>query len=160
HPAKCLGELAVLDRRMRGQSPDADGLRRRTRLLELVEAADVDQEVGERDAQGEHRQQGLAARNCHGMCAVRAQRGASVRNGRWLHIIELRWLHRVAPLARRARSTASDTRRGVNGVSSKLAPMSRNASATALAMAAGGAMAPPSPNPFTPYSVVSAGVTR
>ena len=55
---------------------------------------------------------------------------------------------------------ASETRLGVNGVSLKLAFMSRNASAIAFAMAAGGAIAPPSPSPFTPYSVVRAGVTR
>src|SRR4051794_23177400 len=38
--------------------------------------------------------------------------------------------------------------------------MLRNASDTALAMAAGGAMAPPSPRPLTPYSVACAGCTR
>ena len=61
--------------------------------------------------------------------------------------------------SRRARSTASETRRGVSGVSLKLAPMLRKASPTALAMAAGGAIAPPSPRPLTPYSVASAGDT-
>ena len=38
-------------------------------------------------------------------------------------------------------------------------PKSPSASLTALAMAAGGGMAPPSPSPFTPYSVSGEGVT-
>ena len=76
-------------------------------------------------------------------------------------VLRLWWLLLAgAFFALRARSIASETRRGVSGVSLKVAPMSRNASAIALAMAAGGAIAPPSPSPFTPYSVVKAGVTR
>ena len=64
---------------------------------------------------------------------------------------------RQRPWCGARRSIASDTRRGVSGVSLKRAPMLRNASATAFAIAAGGAIAPPSPRPFTPYSVASAG---
>jgi hypothetical protein len=41
-------------------------------------------------------------------------------------------------------------RRGVIGETSSSAPNGRNASFTALAMAAGGAIAPPSPMPLTP----------
>src|SRR5580704_5955517 len=74
-------------------------------------------------------------------------------------VVEFRRFHALAALAR-ARANSRMTRRGVSGVSLKLAPMPENASATALAIAAGGAMAPPSPRPLTPYSVVSAGVTR
>ena len=54
----------------------------------------------------------------------------------------------------------SRTRRGVTGVSFTSTPKSPSASLTALAMAAGGGMAPPSPSPFTPYSVSGEGVTR
>src|ERR1700683_352250 len=75
-------------------------------------------------------------------------------------LLEFGGLHALAPLARSAFSIASETRRGDSGVSLKFARMSAKASATALAIAAGGAMAPPSPRPLTPYSVVSAGVSR
>ena len=45
------------------------------------------------------------------------------------------------------------TRRGEIGECTSSAPSGRNASFTALAMAAGGAMAPPSPMPLTPNMV-------
>src|SRR5262245_9385119 len=54
---------------------------------------------------------------------------------------------------------AAMTRRGVIGVSFTSAPIEASASRTALAIAAGGAMAPPSPMPFTPYSVNAVGVS-
>src|SRR5262249_45471365 len=129
-------------------------------LLELLQAAEVDQQVGQGHAQVEHRQQRLAAGNRRGGRAVERQRGARFGHRLGRDVIERRRLHASASRMRRARSIASATRRGASGVSLKLAPISRKASATALAIAAGGAIAPPSPNPFTPYSVVSAGVTR
>src|SRR5215831_1490858 len=57
-----------------------------------------------------------------------------------------------------ARRIAASTRRGVSGVSLTSAPNGASASRTALAIAAGGAMAPPSPIPLTPYSVCGVGV--
>jgi len=62
--------------------------------------------------------------------------------------------------ASRALRIAAITRRGVIGVSLTSAPMLASASRTALAIAAGGATAPPSPMPFMPYSVAAAGVCR
>ena len=50
-------------------------------------------------------------------------------------------------------------RRGVIGETSNSAPSGRNASLIALAIAAGGAMAPPSPMPLTPNSVYGASVS-
>ena len=53
----------------------------------------------------------------------------------------------------RARSIASTIRRGVIGETSSSAPKPFSASLMALVMAAGGAMAPPSPMPFWPKRV-------
>jgi len=53
----------------------------------------------------------------------------------------------------RARAIASTMRRGVMGDTSSSAPRPFSASLTALVMAAGGAMAPPSPRPFWPKRV-------
>src|SRR5205823_9083020 len=64
----------------------------------------------------------------------------------------------------RAFVIAASTRAGVSGVSLTSAPpgapIAASASRTALAIAAGGATAPPSPIPFMPYSVAVAGVCR
>src|SRR5436190_6129527 len=64
----------------------------------------------------------------------------------------------VYALAWRAFWIAARTRAGVSGVSLTSAPSAAKASRTALAIAAGGATAPPSPIPFMPYSVAEAGV--
>src|SRR5262249_4222990 len=55
--------------------------------------------------------------------------------------------------AARATSTRVATRSGVIGSSSIVTPSGASASSTALASAAGAIMRPPSPPPFTPYSV-------
>src|SRR5262249_24050774 len=158
-PTERLGKLAVFNRGMRRQGADANGARCRRNLLELVQSPDIDQKVRQRHAQIEHRQQRLAAGDCRRR-TVCGQQGAGLGDGFRHGVVESRRFHGWPSFARRAASIASETRRGVSGVSLKVAPISRNASATALAMAAGGAIAPPSPSPFTPYSVVSAGVTR
>src|ERR1700722_13853555 len=49
-----------------------------------------------------------------------------------------------------ARAIAARTRLGVTGVSNTAAPSGRNASLTALTIAAGGPIAPFSPMPFMP----------
>src|SRR5580704_17502642 len=74
---------------------------------------------------------------------------ASLSSKADIRVGEFRRFHALAALAR-ARANSRITRCGVTGVSLKLAPMPENASATALAIAAGGAMAPPSPRPLTP----------
>src|SRR5262249_6366607 len=129
-------------------------------FLELFKTPEIDHKIGLRDSQIEHRQQRLTTGDRDGCRTVGAQQGAGSCGALRKPVVERDRFHRWASFARRARSIASETRRGVSGVSLKVAPISRNASATALAMAAGGAMAPPSPSPFTPYSVVKAGVTR
>ena len=66
----------------------------------------------------------------------------------------------VPVLYTRALLIAASTRCGVSGVSLISTSNGASASRTALAMAAGGATAPPSPIPFMPYSVAIAGVCR
>src|SRR5262249_56716714 len=118
-----------------------------------------DKEVDDCQAQVEHGDERLATGNRRRGHAILRKRGARLGHIGGTHIVERARFHGALPLAARAFATASDTRRGVSGTSSKLAPMVRNASATALAITAGGAMAPPSPAPLTPYSVPCAGVT-
>ena len=134
---------------MGGQRADLQACRRLRHCLELVEPAEIDQQIDQGGAQVEHRHQRLPAGDRGRGDAVARERRAGLGHGLGPDVVEGRGFH-APPFARRARSTASDTRRGVSGVSLKLAPMLRNASATALAITAGGAMAPPSPRPFTP----------
>src|SRR3954447_25507987 len=163
--AENIRHLAVFDGRMRGQRTEPKAVRGFGHNLEIVEPADVDQQIDQRDPEPQHRHQRLTAGDGSGGRAAPAERDACLGDRFRPDIFERRGLHGAGPdvaefLARRARSIASETRRGVSGVSLKLAPMLRNASDTALAMAAGGAMAPPSPRPLTPYSVACAGCTR
>src|SRR6185503_17886188 len=80
-------------------------------------------------------------------------------------------LYRVADVARAlvferaslhlpALASASTMRRGVMGDSVISTPSAASASFTAFAIAAGGAMAPPSPMPFCPKRVYGDGVSR
>ena len=64
-----------------------------------------------------------------------------------------RRLHAGRPSRARAVQHRLEMRRGVIGECSSSTPSGLSASLTALAIAAGGAMAPPSPMPFTPNSV-------
>src|SRR5262245_4424462 len=59
----------------------------------------------------------------------------------------------------RAALSAVRIRCGVRGVSLTSTPNPRSASFTALKIAAGGGMAPPSPTPLMPYSVLGDGVS-
>ena len=60
---------------------------------------------------------------------------------------------------RGAASTSVASRSGVIGSSAMVTPSGASASSTALASAAGAIMRPPSPPPFTPYSVKGEGVS-
>ena len=64
-------------------------------------------------------------------------------------IAERRRFHAAGLSASRAARIASTTRHGVIGDCINSTPSGRSASLTALAIAAGGAMAPPSPMPFS-----------
>src|SRR5262247_440007 len=149
-PTEGLGKLAVFNRSMRRQSTDSNVGRGCGNVFELLQSPDIDQKVGQRDSQSEHRHQRLAAGDRGRRRTIRSQQRAGVGDGFRNCVVEYRRFHGWGFFARRALSIASETRRGVSGVSLKVAPMSRNASEIALAMAAGGAIAPPSPSPFTP----------
>ena len=60
----------------------------------------------------------------------------------------------------RGRSTRLRTAAGISGVRVILAPNGARASSTALAIAAGGEIAPPSPMPFTPSGLRGDGYSR
>src|SRR5690606_25750219 len=102
-----------------------------------------------REAQVEHRSERLAAGD-HAPHAFGVRealhRGSDV--GCAL-VIEGRRLHACS----RAACRAASSRRGVTGVSVISTPSGASASLTAFTIAAGGAMAPPSPMPFWPNSV-------
>ena len=118
--------------------------------LELGDGGDVDQQVGLDQPQIQHRTERLAAgEKLHDDVVAAAERNRGGKIGR-ARIIEPNRLH-VA--LRPACAMAVKIRRGVIGESSNSAPNGRKASLTALAIAAGGAMAPPSPMPLTPNSV-------
>ena len=120
---------------------------------QLGDARDVDEEGRLREAQVEHGAERLAAGEHLG--AGRAlERAQGLGDGGGADVVEGGGLHAAAASARgRARAIASTMRRGVMGDTSSSAPRSVSASLMALAMAAGGAMAPPSPIPFWPKRV-------
>src|SRR5262249_1130959 len=60
----------------------------------------------------------------------------------------------------RARTIRAATLAAVNGVSVTHAPKGASASSTALAMAAGGEIAPPPPRPLTPSGLRGEGYSR
>ena len=116
--------------------------------------------VGLREAQIQHRPSDWPpATNLDEPSAVGEQRWLRRQAGRAL-VLESDGLHLerhravVAHSPARGRSEiASSNRRGVTGNSAISTPSWRSASLTALAIAAGGAIAPPSPMPFCPNSV-------
>ena len=117
---------------------------------QLGDARDVDEERRLGEAQVEHRPQRLAAGEDLGVGPA-GEHGHGLGDRLRPRVVEGGRLH-AAALAR-ARSTASTMRRGVIGETSSSAPRPFSASLTALVMAAGGAMAPPSPRPFWPKRV-------
>src|SRR5678815_1576922 len=122
-------------------------------LFELGNRGDVDQQVGLYQAQIQHRAERLpAGQKLHRdvlACTERAG-GGEVAGA---FVIEAYRFHVVL---RPACAMAVRIRRGVMGECSSSTPNRRRASFTALTMAAGGAIAPPSPMPLTPNSVYGA----
>src|SRR5690606_10037234 len=119
---------------------------------------DVDDDAGLGQPHVEQRHEALAAGQQLGLVAVLGEQRQRLVDRRGPAVGEGCRLHR-AP-SRRAASIASHTRRGVIGVWQIDTPKSCRASVTALAMAAGGAMAPPSPMPFMPSTVKGDSVSR
>ena len=118
---------------------------------QLRDACDVDQQLRLGEAQVEHGAERLSAGQNLGTGRAR-EHLQRFGDGARPRVVESYRLHAAAALAR-TRSIASTMRRGVTGETSSSAPTSFSASLTALVMAAGGAMAPPSPSPFWPNRV-------
>ena len=129
-----MGDRRAINERVAfiGRPPHVDGAR------------NVDQALWTHKPEIEHRSEGLAA----GGDRLRAAGGPGV--------CESGGLHWAAPFAR---ASAASTCYGVIGNSPTAAPRSARASFTALAIAAGGPMAPVSPMPFWPKCVSGDGVS-
>src|SRR5262249_40044425 len=125
-------------------------------ILQLLDAGDVDHKIGLYQAQVQKRPERLPACKQFDGRVVRARKADSRRNVGRTRIVKTDWLHGEL---RRARAIPVRIPRGVIGDTSISTPSGRKASLTALAMAAGGAIAPPSPIPLTPNSVCGAGVS-
>src|SRR5262249_6689367 len=122
-------------------------------LGQLVNAGNVDEKRRLRQPQVEHRSERLAAREQLGLRRLGDQR-QRLGQARRPDVVEAAGFHGavLAPVLR-ARATASAMRRGVTGEINSSAPSGASASLMALVMAAGGAIAPPSPKPFWPKRV-------
>ena len=121
--------------------------------LEFGKPANIDDEIGLDQPQIEHRPERLATGDDLG-CAIRLRQ----QSERCVQILgtlvsERHRFHAAGLAVARAASTASTRRRGEIGECSTSTPSGRKASLTALAIAAGGAIAPPSPIPLTPNVV-------
>src|SRR6202011_761663 len=116
---------------------------------QLGQLPDGDQQGGAHQPEIEHRPERLTAREQPG-AGLAAQSFGGLRDALREHEREGRGLH--AGVFARAASSAAMTRCGVIGRRSIDTPSGRSASLTALAIAAGGPMAPPSPIPFWPNS--------
>ena len=111
---------------------------------QLFDAADIDKKRRVRDAQVEHRAERLGARRRPAAFGEELDGFRHVLRPRIVEGGRFHW-----PALR----SASTMRRGVSGDSVISTPSGASASLTALAIAAGGAMAPPSPMPFWPKRV-------
>ena len=133
------------------QAPMRDRVRVFADGRQLGDARDVDEQRRLRQAQVEHRAERLAAGQHLGrpvageQLAAPRRRPSAARSRRRRASCGCR-LHSRAAIA-------STMRRGVIGDSVISTPRRRSASLTALAIAAGGAIAPPSPMPFWPNRV-------
>src|SRR3954453_17147305 len=141
---------------MRDAASDRYRLRRFIHALERGNPGDIDQEIGLHQAQIQHRPEGLAARQefDRGVFAARSRHSGG-KIGR-THVVET---NRLNLWLRPACAIACNTCRGVIGETRSSARNGRKASLTALMIAAGGAIPPPSPSPFTPNSVCGASVS-
>src|SRR5262245_59203614 len=142
---------SILDVRMGNAGADPQRLRRLRKLLELGNPGKVDQQIELREPQVEHRPERLAAGDEFRREIIARGEDDRASDVGGASILELCGLHAALRLA--ADAIASRIRAGVMGEHVSSAPKGRNASLTALTIAAGGAIAPPSPRPFTPNSV-------
>src|SRR5947209_17936342 len=123
----------------------------------LVNCGDVDDHVRLHEPHVEQRPERLAAgEHFRGDIFASQQCEGRTQIARAL-IVETRRFHAGTPAVSAcfdfAAEIAWSTRRGVTGETESSAPSPFSASLTALVIAAGGAMAPPSPMPFWPKRV-------
>ncbi len=149
--ARDVGNPPVLDVAMRDAGADHELVAAPVGVFEFGKAGNVDDQIRLDQAEVEHRAERLPAGHdlggalgfCHqGDRRIQACRPL-IGEGCGFHACRLS----------RASSTASTSRRGEIGECRSLTPSGRSASFTALVIAAGGAMAPPSPIPLTPNMV-------
>ena len=151
--ARDIRNTPILDVGMGDTGPDHQFVASTLDLLELGKPADVDDQLRLDQPQIEHRTKRLAAGNDLGGSFGLAEHGKRRLQIARTFIAERRRFHAAGLSALRAARTASTTRYGVIGDCISSTPSGRSASLTALAIAAGGAIAPPSPIPFTPNCV-------
>ena len=140
---------AVLDVRVGDAGADQKTIVLGLDAQQIGHRCDVDQEVRLCQAEIEHRSERLAAGQKLHRKVLALQKCDRIGQSRRPRIIESCGLH----AASLALWIASKMRRGVMGEAQTSAPSGRSASLIALAIAAGGPMAPPSPRPLTPNSV-------
>src|SRR6185369_15004564 len=138
-----------------GERADGDRAPTVRQLVEISAAVDVDERRGARQAEGQHGDEALATRQHLGLVTVSAERIDGLGRARWHHVFERRRLHALLAASMRPRTTD-----GPRGVRVTRTLKGASASSTALAMAAGGEMAPPSPTPLTPSGLRGDGYSR
>ncbi len=148
-----VGDSAVLDVAMGDAGTDDEFIAAAFRLLQFGKTCDIDDQIRLDQPKVEHRAKRLASGNDLARALhFRHQGERSLEIGRTL-VGERCRLHAADLSASPAARIASTIRRGEIGECRSSTPSGRSASFTALAMAAGGAMAPPSPIPLTPNIV-------
>jgi hypothetical protein len=147
--ARDVRNASVLNVGMGDTGPEHEFVATPLDLLEFGKPRDIDDQLRLHQPQIEHGTKGLATGNDLGSFGL-AEHGKGGLQIAWTFVAERRRFHAAGLSASRAARTASTTRYGVIGDRISSTPSGRSASLTALAIAAGGAMAPPSPMPFTP----------
>ncbi len=156
HPALAERVTLILDRRMGDGRADEGRIAAVFDAAQLGDAGEIDQQRGRCQPQIEHGPERLAARDRPRILAAARQRGERVAQARRCEILERGRFHSAASDVRGLVGfavSAARMRRGVAGVSPSSTPMPASASLSALTIAAGGAIALPSPTPFKPNSV-------
>src|SRR5260221_7493725 len=148
-----IGYSSLLDVAMGDAGPDDEFTATAFCLLQFGKSGYIDDQIRLDQPQVEHRAERLASGDDLGH-AVRighqGQRGIQIGRA---FIRERCRFHAADLSAARAARIASTTRCGEIGECKSSTRSGRSASLTALAIAAGGAMAPPSPMPLTPNIV-------
>src|SRR6185503_16830346 len=167
--SQCLGDEGhpigrpALELALAHERSDGEDAVRLAQVVEIRRAVDVDEDARAREPEVQHGHEALTARQHLGGVAVTRQDLYRLRRAAGRVVLEGGGLHAEPPrLARRAAPSAisSSTRDGPRGARVTRTPNGASASSTALAIAAGGEMAPPSPMPLTPRGLRGDGNSR